>query len=226
MSGRLLCAAVAAVTCVSAQDPAQGWLGYATGVSPTGKGRVTRAEAKWKVLDAPQQGGCFYSPWFGIETSDNLNLFQPVNPWMGGSWSAYVEYFQWSPTHNENSNQIDVNPGDVLHGVVTFDEQAQKYTAVHTNTKSGKSITKSIDVQKNDNGSFKEYTMMYIVFEKECASCNQYPSNDKVTFYDIVLEYEGQRVNPKWNTSYVEDVCNNRAHIVDNSTVAITWSSN
>merc|ERR1711907_8830 len=85
-----------AVACL-AQDPAEGWLGYAKGVSPTGEGRITHAEAKWKVLDAPRHGGAFYSPWFGIESSDNLNLIQPVNPWTGNSWSMYIEYFQWEP---------------------------------------------------------------------------------------------------------------------------------
>ena len=40
-------------------------------------------EAKWVVLDKPKIPGAFYSPWFGIESSDNLNLIQPVNPWSG-----------------------------------------------------------------------------------------------------------------------------------------------
>jgi hypothetical protein len=31
----------------AAQDPAQGWLGYAQGVSPSGTGTITRAEAKY-----------------------------------------------------------------------------------------------------------------------------------------------------------------------------------
>ena len=214
------------VACSAAQDPASGWLGYATGTNPSkDSGRITRAEAKWVVLDDPKEGGCFYSPWFGIETSDNLNLFQPVNPWVGSSWSAYVEYFQWSPTHNENSDSINVGAGDELHGVVTFDESAQTYTAVHTNTRSGASISKTIDVQLAEGGGHKNYTIMYIVFEKSCRSCAQYPSNDKVTFYDIAVEYEGKKVEPKWTTDYVEDVCNNRAHVVDNATVAISWDS-
>ena len=70
----LACVAVA----VTAQDPAQGWLGYAKAVSPTNAGRITYAEATWINGGNPSQGGAFYSPWFGIETSDNLNLFQPV----------------------------------------------------------------------------------------------------------------------------------------------------
>ncbi len=41
------------------------------------------------------------------------NLFPPT------------EYFQWSPTHNENSASHNVNPGDVLYGSVTFDPKQQ-----------------------------------------------------------------------------------------------------
>lgn len=81
----------AAIGAAVAQDPAQGWLGYAKGVSPTG-GRLTRVrcaqrlvqlcaasqsassylplsppqmEAKWVVGSNPTRQGAFYSPWFG-----------------------------------------------------------------------------------------------------------------------------------------------------------------
>jgi hypothetical protein len=90
---RLLLLAAAAVA-VTAQDPAEGWLGYAQAVSPTGAGRITFAEAYWVNLQTPVDGGAFWSPWFGVETSDNLNLLQPVNPWVGDSYSIYNEYFQ------------------------------------------------------------------------------------------------------------------------------------
>ena len=28
----------------------------------------------------------FYSPWFGMDPDDNLNLLQPVNPFTGDGW--------------------------------------------------------------------------------------------------------------------------------------------
>ena len=67
------------------QDPASGWLGYAMGSSPNGSGIITYIEAKWVVPSDPVKKGAFFSPWFGIESSDNLNLIQPVNPWDGRS---------------------------------------------------------------------------------------------------------------------------------------------
>ena len=68
----LLCALAAAIVFLSfsftlAKDPAEGWLGYATAVAPTGSGRITFAEAYWVVPENPVEGGAFYSPWFGIE---------------------------------------------------------------------------------------------------------------------------------------------------------------
>ena len=88
-------AVVACAALVRAQDPADGWLGYATGVNPSGEGRITYMSAQWTVGQNPAVGGAFFSPWFGIEASDNLNLIQPVNPWVGDSWQIYNEYFQW-----------------------------------------------------------------------------------------------------------------------------------
>lgn len=46
-------------------------------VSPVAGQRITYMEAKWTVGGTPAVGGAFYSPWYGIETSDNLNLYQP-----------------------------------------------------------------------------------------------------------------------------------------------------
>jgi len=41
---------------------------------------ITFMEARWKVPSNPARGGAFYSPWFGIESSDNLNLIQVCLP--------------------------------------------------------------------------------------------------------------------------------------------------
>ncbi len=94
-------------------------------------------EAKWKVGALPAVGGAFYSPWFGVESSDNLNLIQPVNPFDGSGWSMYNEYFQWSPENNVDSDMHPVSPGDILHGVVTYSPADNSYNMVHTNMNDG-----------------------------------------------------------------------------------------
>jgi len=206
------------------QDPANGWLGYAKGVNPSGNGRITYIEAKWYVLNDPVVGGAFFSPWFGIESSDNLNLIQPVNPWVGDEWQIYNEYFQWEPVHNYNSASHTVSAGDLLFGSCTFNPNNQTYTVYHSDVTSGWSVTSNIAVQKRA-GDYKNYTIAYFVFEKP-ARCSQYPPDGKVTFFDILIQYDGQTVTPSWTTSYVDNVCNNRASVINSTTIEITWDTN
>ena len=84
---------IAICSLAAAQDPASGWLGYAMGVHPNDSSAIiTYIEATWRVPENPKVNGAFYSPWFGIESSDNLNLIQPVNPWSSNVWQIYNEY--------------------------------------------------------------------------------------------------------------------------------------
>jgi len=208
---------------ILAQDPADGWLGYAMATSDSG-GIITYIEGKWVVPDDPQEGGAFFSPWFGIEASDNLNLIQPVNPWVGDSWEIYNEYFQWEPEYNYNSDSNTVQAGDVLFGSVKYDAKSQSYIVYHSDMTSGWSVTSTIQIQQDDNGNYKNYTIAYFVMEKEW-DCSQYPPNNQVTFYDIEIQYDGKTVTPDWTTGYVDDVCDCRAHILNATSVQITWTS-
>lgn len=210
---------------VTAQDPAPGWLGYATAQCPPGT-KITRYEGKWKVGANPQPSFAFFSPWIGMDTSDNLNLLQPVNPWMGSSWSFYTEYYQWSPSNNEDSNSRNCNAGDQLHGSVVYNgDAAQTYTLTQVDvTQANKASSMTIPVQQDSNGDYKNYTILYVVYEK-VADCNQYPPDGKVTFTDLIVECDGQAITPSWTTGFVEDVCNNRAHVVNSKTIEITWDT-
>jgi hypothetical protein len=78
---RVTLSLLASLLSVAAQDPAQGWLGYAVANCPAGT-TLTLMDAYWPVGATPKRSQSFYSPWFGIDASDNLNLLQPVNPWM------------------------------------------------------------------------------------------------------------------------------------------------
>lgn len=209
---------------VAAQDPAPGWLAYATATCPAGQ-RITHMEADWTVLDNPTPSGAFFSPWFGIDTTSNLNLLQPVNPWFGSSWSIYTEYFQWSPVNNQDSQQMSTSAGNQLHGEVTFQgASAQSYKLSQTDKTASQTSSMTIPVQQNSAGGYKNYTVMYIVFEK-VAQCWQYPPNGKVTFRNIKVYCNDVLVSPSWTTSFVEDVCDFRAHVESSSQVSITWNT-
>ena len=75
-----------AASSVRGQDPASGWMAYAVGKMPDSYDRITRLEMTWKVGADAKSSRAFYSPWFGMDPDDNLNLIQPVNPWGGSSW--------------------------------------------------------------------------------------------------------------------------------------------
>eukprot|EP01102_Stenamoeba_stenopodia_P001636 TRINITY_DN11478_c0_g1_i1.p1 TRINITY_DN11478_c0_g1~~TRINITY_DN11478_c0_g1_i1.p1 ORF type:complete len:252 (+),score=67.06 TRINITY_DN11478_c0_g1_i1:50-757(+) len=209
---------------VEAKDPATSWLGYAKATSPDDTGIITYVEAKWVVLDEPKVSGAYVTPWFGIESSENMNLIQPVNPWNQNFWEIYNEYFQWFPVHNTNSNAHKVQPGDVIFGSVTYNPADHSYTCYISDLNDGWSVSTNFPVQKTFEGEYKNYTIVYVVFEHP-ANCDQFPPNDQVTFYDIKIEYDNVQVEPEWTTGYVADVCNNRAQIVNSTTVQITWNS-
>eukprot|EP01097_Dermamoeba_algensis_P007324 TRINITY_DN461_c0_g1_i4.p1 TRINITY_DN461_c0_g1~~TRINITY_DN461_c0_g1_i4.p1 ORF type:complete len:147 (+),score=24.27 TRINITY_DN461_c0_g1_i4:59-499(+) len=112
---------------ILAQDPADGWMAYAVGAVPEGTKRITRFEAKWKVGASPSEGEAFFSPWFGMDPADNLNLIQPVNPWSGSGWSMYTEYYEWDTGYNSNSDSYDVNSGQTLHGTLVYIPSTDSY---------------------------------------------------------------------------------------------------
>eukprot|EP00051_Salpingoeca_urceolata_P033523 m.21088 g.21088 ORF g.21088 m.21088 type:complete len:141 (-) comp6330_c0_seq2:119-541(-) len=100
---------------------------------------------------------------------------------------------------------------------------SQAYHVYHSDETDGWSVNTTIPIQQ-DRGEYKTYNIIYVVFEK-AWSCAQYPPDNAVTFYDIKVQYDGQTVAPQWTTSYVDDVCNNRAHVVNSTTIQITWDS-
>lgn len=206
-----------------AQDPAPGWLGYATASCPTGTA-ITFFGGDWAVGASPPVSSAFFSPWIGIDASDNLNLLQPVNPWLGDHWEAYNEYYQWSPEYNFDSDSTSVTSGDKLHGEIQLNSDGQGYTVRNFDITSGWSVNSSVPIQANSDGSLKTFTIAYVVFEK-VADCSEYPPDGKVVFDNLRLVCSGKLASPEWTTGFVEDVCNNRARIVSPSTIVISWDT-
>ena len=105
--------------CVLGQDPAQSWLGYAKAVQSnhTSQDIITKIEVYWTNPSNPTRDGCRFCPWFGIETSDNYNLIQPVNVWDNSGrpdWIVMNEYFQWHPEHDTQSRTVSTSAGDTI----------------------------------------------------------------------------------------------------------------
>lgn len=206
---------------VKAQDPATGWMAYAVGDVPDSVERITKLQMTWKVGADPKVSRAFFSPWFGMDPDDNLNLIQPVNPWSRTSWSMYTEYYQWSPTHNSNSKSFSCSAGDTLTGLVEYDEKTDSYTLTQTNLDTGDVSSQVVEAQ---NG--KAYRVPYVVYEKTFP-CADYPPDENVTFYDIFAECDGADCTDdiEWRAEIKDDNCDMAATIIDSRTISITWDT-
>ena len=212
---------LAATHSAEAQDPADGWMAYAVGAVPSGVERITRLEMKWKVSNDPEPSRAFFSPWFGMDPSDNLNLIQPVNPWLGDGWAFYTEYFQWQPVRNSNSEQFGVNSGDELHGSLVYLKDTDSYNLTQTNTATGQTSQQIVRCQDG-----KKYTVPYVVYEKTWR-CSAYPSDGVVTFTDIKVECDNTDCTSKvdWSAEVKDPNCNMEAHIDSSTQIRITWDT-
>eukprot|EP00036_Acanthoecidae_sp_10tr_P011183 CAMPEP_0182926210 /NCGR_PEP_ID=MMETSP0105_2-20130417/11204_1 /TAXON_ID=81532 ORGANISM="Acanthoeca-like sp., Strain 10tr" /NCGR_SAMPLE_ID=MMETSP0105_2 /ASSEMBLY_ACC=CAM_ASM_000205 /LENGTH=257 /DNA_ID=CAMNT_0025064091 /DNA_START=35 /DNA_END=808 /DNA_ORIENTATION=+ len=217
----LLAATGALVGTAAAQDPAGGWMAYAVGSVPAGTTRITRLSMSWVVSKNPRWSRAFFSPWFGMDPADNLNLIQPVNPWSGTAWSAYTEYFQWSPVHNSNSNQIRADGGQTLHGSLVYNADADSYSLTQTNVDTGESSTQTVACQ---NG--KKYTLPYVVYEK-LFPCGDYPPDGVVTFTNITVECDNKDCTSdvRWDSQVKDANCNMKANIHSPTEISITWDT-
>lgn len=215
------------VAAASAQDPAGGWMAYAVGSIPSQYERITRLEMTWTVGENAKSSRAFYSPWFGMDPADNLNLIQPVNPWEGSSWQMYTEYYQWSPSHNSNSRAYSVQAGQTLHGVLAYDASSDSYELSQTIVETGRTSSQTVKCQ-----SGKKYTIPYVVYEKEWT-CSDYPPDGIVTFRNIIAECDGvdctQSIN--WQAKVKDSNCGMQAHVesgakaTSENEISITWNT-
>eukprot|EP01098_Paradermamoeba_levis_P007902 TRINITY_DN3290_c0_g1_i2.p1 TRINITY_DN3290_c0_g1~~TRINITY_DN3290_c0_g1_i2.p1 ORF type:complete len:282 (+),score=91.93 TRINITY_DN3290_c0_g1_i2:37-846(+) len=204
-----------------AQDPADGWMAYAVGTVPNGVQRITRFEAKWTVGAKPRQGSAFFSPWFGMDPTDNLNLIQPVNPWSGDSWGMYTEYYEWDTGYNSNSDSYDVKSGQTLHGQLIYLPSRDSYNLTQTIVETGDT---SHQIVKCEDG--KKFVVPYIVYEKTWR-CSAYPPDQIVTFREINIECDGKPCTNQiqWSAQVKDANCDMTAHIINSTTISITWST-
>jgi hypothetical protein len=195
-------------------------MAYAVGKVPTGTERITKLEMTWKVSDDPSPSFAFFSPWFGMDPADNLNLIQPVNPWLGSSWAMYTEYFQWSPEDNSNSNQRSVQAGQTLKGSLIYQSDTDSYNLTQFVVETG---AISHQVVKCQNG--KKFVLPYVVYEK-VFPCNNYPPDGKVTFTDIVVECDGKDCtnSVQWASKVKDANCEMTAVINSQTSISITWN--
>jgi hypothetical protein len=112
-----------------------------------------------------------------------LNFNQPPinsNPCVSVIVATFSYLFlQWDNGNNVNSNSLNSNPGDTIYGNVTFlGESEQAYRLCQTDLTTGQSSCQRVDVEQNNNGGYKNYSIAYFVFEKP-ANCQDYPPDNQ-----------------------------------------------
>jgi len=205
----------------NAQDPASGWMAYAVGTVPSTVQRITLLQMQWKVGVNPRVSSAFFSPWFGMDPNDNLNLIQPVNPWGQSSWSMYTEYYQWQPTHNSNSQTYSVKAGQTLLGTLTYVASTDSYTLEQKIVETG-----SVSSQKVVCQNGKKYRIPYVVYEKKWP-CNDYGSDQSVNFQILAAQCDGVDCinNITWAAKVKDPNCQMTAHILSQTSISITWNT-
>lgn len=215
-------AALVLLASVAAQDPATGWMAYAVGEAPSKYDRITRLEMYWKVSANPKASSAFFSPWFGMDPADNLNLIQPVNPWLGRApWGMYTEYFQWSPEHNSNSPQKSVEAGQTLHGTLAYTASSDSYVLTQRIVETGAVSSQTVKCQAG-----KKYTVPYVVYEKTFP-CADYSPDGIVHFFNITAECDGVDCASElgWQAKVKDPNCDMKAVINTDGTIDITWNT-
>lgn len=232
-----VCALAATGASAQGQDPANSWLAYAVAQCPQGQ-RLTEMRAEWTVSRSAKNftnPNLAYCAWFGSDTTDNLDLIQPVNPWYGSSWEVYTEHFQWQPIKNWNSPAVPISSGQHIAGSLRFlGEDKQQYRMENFNLDSGLGSVLDVNVQKAANSPtksgqqvFKNYSYMYVVYEQHGnPSCDLYPPAGSVNFHDIQVQCDGKDFVPTWEFKYVNHPCKFRASSEDPTSVTLSWDVN
>lgn len=200
-------------------------MAYAVGEVPQSTERITRLEMIWTVGAAPKASSSFYSPWFGMDSADNMNLIQPVNPWFYDAWYMYTEYYQWSPSYNSDSDMYPVEAGQTLHGTLEYDASDDSYTLTQEIVETGVTSTQTVVCQDG-----KKFLIPYVVYEK-LKPCHTYPPDGIVTFRNITVEcdFVDCTTDVMWTAKIKDAHCNMTAHVGKASLesefneISITW---
>ena len=83
-------------------------------------------------------------------------------PWCDPSGlDRYVEYFQWQPETNWDSQQGTVNAGDILFATVDYDKAKNAYNVFHSSS-SGWSVKATRPIQKSEQRSISSLSMCFL----------------------------------------------------------------
>lgn len=208
----------------ASQDPAGSWMAYAEN---KGHGaRLTYVNTTLVVPPYPSTMEPDSAPgwWLGIENAAMMNLIQPILAWgyadCGACFSVFDGYFEWDNGDWEFTNQIQVQPGDVVDASIRWDANNATYEQC-IGVRRQTPVCFNIALESPD----MVYTNLVFVMEHQPDDCSVLPTSKAMLFSNIHVEYEGKPVTPAWTAQQFQPACDSNVKIVDPRTIQFTWSN-
>jgi hypothetical protein len=138
----------------------------------------------------------------------------------------FQEIFDWTDERDKQSEQIKVEPGDVISASVTYEKGGAglgSYIMNMTSARTGKVSDYKYALLPRQKAT---ESVAYFVLEHQPSRCGELPPNGNVTWTKIAVEVNGQPVaNPEFVAKEEDPKCGSKAVIIDPATVAITWTA-
>ena len=219
-----LLAAVVSVICrISiAADPSGGWLSYAVYRAPNASDIITRLSATMVVPSKAHGGTPAF--WFGVQTAHGDGaLIQPImSKWNGFNFNMFQEIFDWTDGHDEQTDGVGIQPGDVIDASLTYMDP-RTYIMNMTCRRTGKEsnyVYRLLPQQKATE------SVAYFVLEHQPFLCEELPRNGKCSWTNIAVDVNGKQVHDAMFQAKEENPkCGSRAVVNSYSSIDIVWKS-
>jgi len=190
-----------------------GWITYASWTNTTGT-PVSLFSTRWVVPPAPStQSGQTIFLFNGIQNS--TMIYQPVLQWGGSAagggnyWSVASWYADGQGGQAFHTNLVQVNPGDVLIGVMTLTSQSAQ--GFSYNCQFQGIANTSLPIQ-----NVQELT--WCVETLECygiTKCSDYPATNKTQMYAINMQTGSTHPVMVWSPTTPVSDCGQHTLIFD-----------
>jgi Hemopexin len=205
-----------------------GWIENSQWQNTSGQ-PIVYFSTKWVVPPVPaSDDGQIIFLFNGLEPANGSYILQPVLQWgaangTGKYWSISNWYANGESGHSITKLPIQVNPGDVLQGVMTLTGKSGSEFSYHSSFVG----YPGVDI---DSGEVDELTWAYVTLEaygsadetKPVPQCSDYPNIPLTAFYDIEIKTGaslamGNDATVSWGTVTNHTDCGQRVAIVSNA---------
>lgn len=193
-------------------DLGSGWITYASWSNATGT-PISRFTTTWTVPPAPEtDSGQTVFLFNAIEDAAQDDIVQPVLQWGisaagGGSYWAIANWYVDNTGHAIYSSLVQVNPGDVLTGIMTLASQ----TAGAFNYVSSFAGHNDLDLAVDEIGELIWATETLEAYQ--ISDCSNYPNAPQTAMSSIGVTTAGTPALSWQPTNSITD-CNQSSNVI------------